>query len=200
MSVGLGIGHVIEPLSALRQRADEAERDAKGDDSPTPRNALAVRLGIRSGAEIRWRARWCDAAAFEALGRFTSAYRIGELSTRVAYDLRDIDRRLAWLRGDSGDTARGMRQAEVERLLDRARRDGGRRRVPGDLRRLIRVRAGTDTEETVPVAAGPSTDPPGHREKRNKAAESGSIATLADTLILARWFAARTANDVGDQP
>ena len=190
LSVGLGIGHVIEPLSELRARADHAERDAKGDGSATPRNALAIRLGIRSGTEVRWRARWCDEAAFAALGRFISAYRTGELSTRVAYDLREIHRRLDGPADDHDETARGMRAAEVERMLDRARRDGGQRSVPDDLRRLVRERAGNRHP----------TDRPDRVEKRDETAGSGSLASLADSLIIARWLAARTANDVGEQP
>ncbi len=187
LSVGLGIGHVLEPLSTLRNRADQAERDAKGDDSPTPRNALAIRLGIRSGTEIRWRAQWCDEAAFKALGRFISAYRTGELSTRVAYDLREIHRRLDRFVDDHGETARGMRAAEVERLLDRARNDGGQRSVPNDLRRLIRERAECDPGRTRPTMSRSGT-------RRG----SGPLAELADSLLIAHWLAARTANDLGE--
>lgn len=169
LSVGLGIGYVVEPLGALRALADRAEQHAKGD--ATERDALAIRLRIRSGAELGWRAQWKDTRAFDALTRFTAAYREGELPTRVAYDLRDIDRRLAWLRADDGETARGMRKAEVERTLDRARRNGGSRAIPAELRALIRERA-----------------------------DNQPLAELADALIIARWLAARTAADVGEQP
>ncbi len=60
LSVGLGIGHVVEPLGKLRERALRAEKLAKGDDRPPRerRNALGILLGIRSGGEIPWRARW----------------------------------------------------------------------------------------------------------------------------------------------
>ena len=169
LSVGLGIGYVIEPLGALRALADRAEQHAKGDTTQTQRNALAILLKIRSGGELRWRAQWSDTRAFEALSRFTAAYRTGELPTRAAYDLRDIDRRLAWLRHGDDETARGMRRAEVERMLDRARRDGGSKKIPRELRDLIRNRAdGQRLDET------------------------------ADTLIIARWLAARTASDLGE--
>ena len=170
LSVGIGIGHVIEPLGALRARADRAEHDAKGDtEAPeAQRNALAVRLGIRSGAERRWRAQWTDKSAIEALDRFTDAYDKSALPTRAAYDLRNIDRRLAWLRDDDSDTARRMRTAEVERLLDRARSDGGSRAIPEELRALVRRRA-----------------------------KCSSLAAVADALIIARWLSARTAGDLG---
>ena len=172
LSVGLGIGYVIEPLGMLRAVAERAERHAKGDATEHRRhrrNALAIRLRIRSGTELCWRAQWSDEKALEALKRFTKAYRAGELPTRAAYDLRDVDRRLAWLRGSDDETARGMRKAEVERMLYRARRDGGSRTIPADLRALVRERA-----------------------------DHQPLTELADTLIIARWLSARTAADVGE--
>ena len=169
LAVGLGIGHFREPLGALRARADRAERAAKGDATGTPRNALAIALGIRAGAELEWRARWSDTAAFDTLRTLTDAYRDRSLPTRVAYDLRGIDRRLVWLREDHGDQARGMRAAEVARMLARARAEAGEP-IPDGLRDLIRERA----------AAQP-------------------LRELADTLIVARWLSARTAGDLGER-
>ncbi len=170
LSVGLGIGYVIEPLGALRALADRAEQHAKGDATQTPRNALAILLKIRSGAELRWRAQWRDVKAFEALSRFTAAYRTGELPTRAAYDVRDIGRRLAWLRDSDDETARGMRNAEVDRMLDRARRDRGGKSISTELRDMIRDRS-----------------------------DCQPLDELADTLIIARWLSARTANEVGER-
>ena len=176
LSVGIGIGYVIEPLGALRALAERAERHAKeGDAAQSPRNALAMRLRIRSGAELHWRAQWNDAPVFHAMDRFTDAYRRGELPTRAAYDLRDIGRRLAWLRDSGDEIARGMRNAEVERLLDRARRDGGSEAIPPALQTLIRDRA---------LLGG--------------AADGRPLDALADTLIIARWLSARTAGDLGE--
>ena len=171
LSVGLGIGHVMEPMAALRARADRTELAAKGDATKTPRNALAIALGIRSGAEVPWRAPWTDDPAFDALARLTDAFRDELLPSRVAYDLRAIDLRLAWLREDDGEIARGMRATEVERRLDRARGEGGGKRIPADLRGLILERS----------AAQPLNE-------------------LADTLIIARWLAARAAVDLGERP
>ena len=170
LSVGLGIGHFMEPMGDLRARAERAERAAKGDATGTPRNALAIALGVRSGAEICWRAQWGDARAFGALDRMIKAFKDGLLPTRVAYDLRAIDRRLAWLRGDESDRARGMRGAEVERMLDRARIRGGFKPIPDDLKDLIVQRVRVQ-----------------------------SLKELADTLIVARWLSARIDSDLGEQ-
>ena len=171
LSVGLGIGHLMEPLGALRARAERAEHAAKeGGDPDTSRNALAIALGIRSGAELCWRAQWSDTSAFKALDTMTAAFRDDLLPTRVAYDLRSIDLRLAWLRGDDSARARGMRSAEVRRMLDRARIRGGDSRIPDDLQSLIVERA-----------------------------QAQPLQALADTLIVARWLSARTAGDVGER-
>ena len=171
LSVGLGIGHLMEPLGALRARAERAEHAAKeGGDPDTSRNALAIALGIRSGAELCWRAQWSDTSAFKALDTMTAAFRDDLLPTRAAYDLRGIDLRLAWLRGDDSARARGMRSAEVQRMLDRARIRGGDSRIPDDLKGLIVERA-----------------------------QAQPLQALADTLIVARWLSARTAGDVGER-
>ena len=161
LSVGLGIGYLMEPLGSLRARADRAEHAAKGDDPDTSRNALAIALGIRSGAELSWRARWSDGPAFDALARFTDAYHQDSLPTRAAYDLRGIDQRLAWLRDDDSEIARGMRAAEVNRMLERARSEGGSKSISDDLKELIIARA-----------------------------EEEPLKNLAETLIIARWLSA----------
>ena len=172
LSVGLGIGHLMEPLGSLRARADRAEHHAKGDDEDedTQRNALAIKLGIRSGAEISWRTQWNDKDAFDALTKFTEAYRGGLLPTRVAYDLRGIDQRFAWLRDDNSETAHGMRSAEIDRMLERARIEGGDKSIPKELQALIQARA-----------------------------KKQSLKSLADTLIIARWLSARTEGDLGER-
>lgn len=169
LSVGLGIGHVMQPLGALRARAATAEQRAKGEGEAQSRNALAIVLGIRSGAEIHWRKQWDDTAAFDALLAATAAYRNGQLPSRVAYDLRACDRRLAWLRADDVQ-ASGMREAEVARILDRARKEGGTCPLDKTTRELILARA-----------------------------KAEPMADLANTLILARWLSARTAAELGER-
>ena len=92
------------------------------------------------------------------------------LPTRAAYDLRAIDRRLAWLRDDDSTRARGMRGAEVGRMLDRARIEGGAERISDNMKDLIVERAGEQ-----------------------------SLEELAETLIVARWLSARAAGDLGER-
>jgi len=170
LSVGLGIGHVMEPLSALRRRAEQAEILAKGDDADKPRNALGIQLGIRSGGEHTWRGRWDDRSAQDGLQRLIEAYRKRELSSRVAYDIGAIDLRLAWLRSDNSDAAQGMRFAEVGRILKRARTQAGQESIPKGLQELV-----------------------GEQARRMP------LHDLANTLIIARWLAACKASELGER-
>lgn len=103
LSVGLGIGHLVEPLGKLRARADAAEHLAKGNGEKMQkqRNALAIQLGIRSGAEMTWRCRWDDHESLCALMDFIDAYRNEQSEfypcpSRLGYDLRGIAQRLHW--------------------------------------------------------------------------------------------------------
>lgn len=172
LSVGLGIGHLMEPLGSLRARAGRAEHLAKGDKLPatTQRNALAILLGVRCGAETSWRAQWDPTEPLDALRDLISAYREEQLPSRAAYDLRLIDRRLAWLAADNSDTARGIRRSEVARMLDRARTENGSKALSTDVRGLIL-----------------------------RLARSRPLSELADSLLMARWLSARTAADLGER-
>ena len=169
LSAGIGIGHLMEPLGKLRARADEAEHLAKGDATNSPRNALAVALGVRAGAELTWRAQWSDHCAIDALNTFINAYRAKDISSRTAYDLRRIDLQLAWLRRDTDTVATGVRESEVKRLLARKKTEQGER-LPKELQELILKRLKVE-----------------------------GLHSLADTLIVARWLSARTDSDLGER-
>jgi CRISPR-associated protein Cmr2 len=59
ISIGLGVGHVIESMGDLLALGREAEQFAKrGGAAGGDRNALSVVLDKRSGDTLRWRARW----------------------------------------------------------------------------------------------------------------------------------------------
>jgi len=65
LSVGIGVGHIMESMGDLLELGREAERIAKrGQGREDGRNALAVIVDKRSGGRRTWRARWdqweCD--------------------------------------------------------------------------------------------------------------------------------------------
>jgi CRISPR-associated protein Cmr2 len=169
LSAGLGIGHLVEPLGRLRARADDAERQAKGDGEKQPRNALAIRLGVRSGAELTWRCRWDDPSGISTLRGFIEAYRHKDAPcpSRLGYDLRDIATRFHWV-VEQNNVLPGIHAAELSRTLSRAHRRGGEGAILEDLKTRVLARA-----------------------------QGVGLAQLANELIIARWLSARTQTDIG---
>ncbi|WP_374326916.1 type III-B CRISPR-associated protein Cas10/Cmr2 [Azonexus sp.] len=167
LSVGLGIGHLVEPLGTLRARADAAESLAKGNRTERPRNALAIQLGIRSGGEHTWRGCWDDAAGLAALARFCVEYRNLCCPSRLGYELRSVVQRLAWVQCTQ-EKLPGIHEAELVRSLSRARKQGGQESLSDDFASFLLTRA-----QTV------------------------GLSQLADELIITRWLAARTQSDIG---
>lgn len=170
LSVGLGIGHLVEPLGRLRARADDAEHLAKGNGEPKEkqRNALAIQLGIRSGAEMTWRCRWDDKAGLQCLAAFVKAYREGKCPSRLGYDLRAIALRLDWVEKEKSKPLPGIHAAELARTLDHARQRGGDGQLTAEFKDVLACRA-----------------------------ELVGLTQLADELIITRWLAARTQSDIG---
>lgn len=177
LSVGLAIGHIMEPLGNLRTLAGQAEKIAKGDDCPDDkkRNALGIALRVRSGGVITLRMRWDDDEALRDFVFWQTCYQQGarQLPSRLAYDARQVQQRTAFaLIDDEPEKIKpehGIQHAEFARLLERTRTETGK---PLDEEMKTRL------------------------QSRNR--EIG-LATLADELIVARWLAAHTARDIGDE-
>lgn len=126
LSVGIGIGHVLESLRDLLALGREAEREAKGDD----RDALAVHLQKRGGQRLLWRERWPDRPVERLEGDIerlrsdrlplTKVHEIGRLLEVLppspALLRGEIGRLLA--RAEPGGGARGIRLADVGLDLD----------------------------------------------------------------------------------
>jgi len=174
LSVGLAVGHIMEPLGNLRALAGSAEKLAKGDDCAEAyrRNALGIVLKVRSGGLVRLRLRWDDPAALADFAYWQRCYSpdTRRLPSRLAYDARQVHARTAFALAQEGGWV-GIQQAEFARLLARARTEAG---VPLDETMKIRLR------EAV-------------------ASRQGGLAALADELIAARWLAARTSRDIGEE-
>lgn len=172
LSVGLGIGHMLEPLGNLRALASRAEKLAKGDDldKKQSRNALGILLKSRGGSEIGVRLRWDDDSSLEAFAHWQQCYQADSrmLPSRMAYDARAVHLRTAFALANE-TAVPGIQKAEFLRLLKRARTDTGGELLPELKKRL------TTRQEAI------------------------GLAVLADELIVARWLAARQARDLGDE-
>ena len=169
LSVGLGIGHIVEPLGAARQRASEAEALAKGNGEKSPRNALAIKLDVRSGGEISWRTNWDDITGLSTLEYLSAQYRLQTCPSRLGYEIRDIAQRLAWATHNSPHSPLpGIHAAEMQRTLDSARQRYGKNTLPHEFQEYL----------------------------HNRARQVG-LARLADELIITRWLSSRTQSDIG---
>lgn len=96
LSVGLGVGHVMESMGDLLSLGRDAERLAKrGDGRSASRNALAIVLDKRSGGRRVWRRRWDHPTAHPARQLLDDAKVLRErLSSKKVYDVARTLQRL----------------------------------------------------------------------------------------------------------
>lgn len=182
LSVGLAIGHFVQPMRQLRQRAVAAEKFAKGNAEKAPRNALAIHLGIRSGHEITWRCRWDDEETLKALSDFAHAFAKGWMPTRIMQEVREMALRLQWTYREEADLS-GVRTSELERMLSRA-----------DFT--------VDLEETDELEGKTKKEREGEiinslKSQLRLQASRHALDEFANQLVLARWLSAKTTTDIG---
>lgn len=124
LSVGLGIGHVMESMGDLLVLGRQAEHAAKhtrarqfGDETTVDRNALAILVDKRSGGILRWSAQW----PMEPMRVLEEAAQLlnGQLSSRKVYEIANLLARLpAPTDASSYDWSRVL-ALETKRLLSR---------------------------------------------------------------------------------
>lgn len=112
LSVGLGIGHVMESMGDLLALGRQAEREAKRD-----RNALAVLVDKRSGGTRVWRAQW-STGPVRALTDAAALLR-DRIPSRKVYEIASILTRLPGPDEATGDGWARVLALEVKRALSR---------------------------------------------------------------------------------
>lgn len=177
LSVGLAICHISTPLGNVRRLAKHAEKVAKGDNysADQQRNGLGITLSVRSGSDSDWRVQWSDEAGLAAFAKWKKWYREKKISSRIAYDSRDIFMRTDFSPSNdlSSELHQNIRQAEFARMLDKARdMEGGK--LDNEVQEALKRR----------LNARPDAD---------------ALNVLATELIIARWLAAKTQNDLGQE-
>lgn len=112
LSVGIAIGHFMEPLEDLLQHARDAERHSKSPD----RDGLAVHLHPRSGAPLPFRSSW-EHHPDRRIAQWSRFFTDKMISSKVAYDVHQLARDYKnWPKGIApGETIRD----DVLRLLSR---------------------------------------------------------------------------------
>ncbi|MGO1296757.1 MAG: type III-B CRISPR-associated protein Cas10/Cmr2 [Vibrio sp.] len=195
LSVGLAIGHFVQPMRQLRHRAIQAEKLAKGNEQAKPRNALAIQLGIRSGHEIAWRCRWDDKATISTLNQFVAGFSKGLLPTRIMQDVLAMSQNLKWTQDKDKvdeETGAGIRLSEMERMLTRAS--------------FAHQYSEAQLEQTDPEDKRPENEKLTFKkqvsllkQQLRKQAQDQSLDELANMLRIARWLSARTTADLGKE-
>lgn len=172
LSVGIAIGHFMEPLEDLLSYARQAEERAKNPEpedkarGQQERNGLAVAIHARGGAPFTIRDNWGRGdmpPIIKRLTAWTDADREGALSAKAAYDLRGLARE--YLAGESLWTPQNLEDA----LRREARRLVGRKRGSGDSGAELRASVRTIIDSEI------------HRP--------ADLLTLAHELILGHWLA-----------
>ncbi len=116
LSVGLGVGHVLESLGELLDLGRRAERMAKGED----RNGFALLARLHSGREHAWRQRW-PLGPVKALEDTVALRESGRLPMTKVREVREALRRIPRDAGALPDEARWrlVLVGEVRRVLAR---------------------------------------------------------------------------------
>jgi len=88
LSVGIAIGHFMEPLEDLLAWARDAEKASKDPD----RNGLAIHFHARAGGDpIQLRDRWQDAGGMDQrIERWAGLHLNNEIPDKAAYDIRQL--------------------------------------------------------------------------------------------------------------
>jgi CRISPR-associated protein Cmr2 len=188
LSVGLGIGHVMESMGTLLKLGRDAEHLAKrGPGGSDGRNALAIIVDKRSGGQRSWWARWepraDDPDPVERLHKDAALLANGgKLSTRKVYE---IARTLQRLPAPAKASELGWAQVlklEVHRSLSRVDADGGVK--PADVG-LFESAAAPATFEVTP----------------GYATLHAEVSAWINRLLIARTFAmARPSRDEENTP
>lgn len=192
LSVGLAIGHFVQPMRQLRHRAIQAEKLAKGNGLEKPRNALAIQLGIRSGYEIAWRCRWDDDRTINALNEFVNGFSKGLLPTRIMQDVLSMSQNLKWTEDKAQvdeKVGAGIRLSEMERMLARA--SFAHQYSQAQLEEVDKEDKDNHRTFTQHVAS--------LKLQLREQAKDQSLVELANMLRIARWLSARTTADLGKE-
>lgn len=127
LSVGVGIGHVLESLGDLLRFGREAVHVAKGSD----RNALAVLVNKRGGSRRIWRAQWRENPV-SRLEQDIDLLERRALSGKKIHQVGDMLRRMPGRSQELDDTTRWARVLRGETLRILARTETGVDDVPLD--------------------------------------------------------------------
>lgn len=163
LSVGIAVAHHLDPLSDALSLARAAEKTAK---SVPGKNALAITVSKRSGADLTVAGRW--GKLDQRLQLFVEWHYTDAIPDGAAYQLRDLVQRLHT--PDEGcNRLQEVMRKEALRVLRRKEAQQGQQPIGEDV--LQKLEEFLDELDQSPAKQQPS------------------VGRLADELILARLFA-----------
>jgi CRISPR-associated protein Cmr2 len=127
LSVGLGVGHLMDGMAHLLALGRRAEKVAKGAETDEPKNALGVIVDKRAGEAVAWRGRWADSAV-EQMRMIIESLAADRLSVGKVHEVRTVLQRLPSPVDGGGFDA--VLRGEVTRILGRADGEGGHGLTP----------------------------------------------------------------------
>src|ERR1051326_1443620 len=188
LSVGLAIGHHLDPLQETLNLARAAEKTAKKEvpnNREPAKNALAITLSKRSGTDRTVKGSWNKTSPARALdsrlNRFTFLHLEDELPDGAAYELRELALRLKPPKDASAADRLALlqaQQANAKQILKRKQPKHGKKSTPAT--KVINEFCGVQDKDGKTVVSG-FID---HIDL-----EDWTLSNLADELIIAREFA-----------
>ncbi len=133
-SVGIVIAHMQTPIGRVRRLVQKAEALAKGADKQDSRNALAIIVAPRSGADISFRASW-EKNPVATLNALADLYRNDKLPSGFGYELRQVGLLLNGLKNQ--EKANKIAELELERILKRKKQSGSGKEVDEDTKKAV---------------------------------------------------------------
>jgi CRISPR-associated protein Cmr2 len=186
LSVGIAVGHHLDPLQDTLNLAREAEKIAKKEvpNRQAPeKNALAVTLSKRSGSDRTVKGSWdkTKGALDERLNRFVFLHVEDELPYGAAYELHDLALRLKPPKDATDEQKKNLLEAqrtEAKRILKRKQpKHGGEGKLAV---RVLNEFCGLKDKNGL-------NDKSGFIDKIDL--KDWTLENLADEIIVAREFA-----------
>jgi CRISPR-associated protein Cmr2 len=169
LSVGVAVGHFMEPLEDLRAFAIAAEQHAKrprqGDPDSTDRNGIAIHVHPRSGTDFSIRECWREGSDSldHRLKQWAGFFDQAKLPKGLPYEIRTL-----------ANTFEGWSDAEILALA-----------LPAELRRIL-GRKETQLNEGEKAWIEKQFDSVKERQ---------ALKALARELLVARWLAPHQTGD-----
>ena len=130
---------------------------------------MGILLSVRSGNDTKLRFNWDDLAGLNAFETMVNYYVEKQIPSRIAYDVREIYLRTCDFAIDDKQLQKDIQSAELLRMLKQARTNQSKKIA----------------DQTIDML--------------NERAKKIGLDNLANELIVARWFAAKTQKDLGKE-